>query len=74
MHEEMYVPTIVRALNLKLETSVRPIIDWDLNKIEIETQTELNGQLTGHYKEVINLQDDATRRSLIQLGWTPPPS
>jgi hypothetical protein len=70
----MYVPTIVRALNLKLETSVRPIIDWDLNKIEIETQTELNGQLTGHYKEVINLQDDATRRSLIQLGWTPPPS
>ena len=32
----------------------------------------MDGMVTNHYKEIINLKEKMIRDALIALGWTPP--
>jgi hypothetical protein len=49
-----------------------PKIDILNQKIEIDVVEKMDGIITNHYKEILDLKEKMVRDSLIALGWTPP--
>jgi hypothetical protein len=56
-----------------LKTSTfTPKIDILNQKIEIGVVEKMDGTITNHYKEIIDIKEKMIRDALIALGWTPP--
>ncbi len=59
-------------------TGKKHIIDYSLHyrvngfNIEMELQSKFNEATNSLSKWVVNTKDEAIRRALIALGWTPP--
>ena len=53
-------------------STLSPKIDLLNEKIEIDVLEKMDGMITNHYKEIINLKEKMIRDALIALGWTPP--
>lgn len=53
-------------------STLTPKIDFLNEKIEIDVLVKMDGKITNHYKEIINLKEKMIRDALISLGWTPP--
>lgn len=49
-----------------------PKIDFLNEKIEIDVLEKMDGMITRHYMEILDLKEKVVRNALIALGWTPP--
>jgi len=55
-----------------MTSTFTPKIDILNQKIEIGVVEKMDGMITNHYKEIIDLKEKMIRDALIALGWTPP--
>ena len=55
------------------EGFVRPTLNQDHGSLELVSGITMNAIEEAMSKKTVELEDEAVREALIELGWTPPP-
>jgi hypothetical protein len=54
------------------KTTITPSIDPQEQTLSFDVLETMNDKMVNHYKEIVDLKEEAIRKGLMALGWTPP--